>query len=75
MADYLSVLESLGGGSEGGVKAINGAKNGEDSTADSKGTLHDFFTLVSLPRNSVVIKLLPPSVHLTLIKCIIYPII
>ena len=44
------MLESLGGGSEGGVKAINGAKNGEDSTADSKGTLHDFFTLVSITR-------------------------
>ena len=44
------MLESLGGGSEGGVKgkAINGAKNGEDTTADSKGTLHDFFTLLSL---------------------------
>ena len=48
MADYLSVLESLGGGNKKEEKMKNGAKNGEDnSTADSKGTLHDAFNPLS----------------------------
>ncbi len=44
MADYLSVLESLGGGNKKEEKMKNGAKNGEDnSTTDSRGTIHDAF--------------------------------